>query len=331
MRGLLFALLLAIAGVAQAQEIAPAPREPAPREIEWIGPFTFGMTPEAAMQGATSRWRRGEREGILQLDSEAGAVRIGGLPFLASLAFVDGGLQTVTLLYRDREIDGAACENAFNAALPALEADIGPLDGAPARIEPPTPIAQETTPAGSVIRRYEHAPLNTHFAVATRDGARDAAVWLYSGPARVSWGHDRLEPTCRIHVAVRELTQREPLPTPPSAEELAAAAPLARARLTQRPERWVFGQEYPYLASELELDGVVRLSCLVAEEGRLRCAVASATPVGVGFDAAALRIAPTYRVATQSDGEPTLGKRMTLVLEFDYMQGARARYGSSRR
>lgn len=319
MRGLLFALLLTLAGVAHAQEPAPAP-------IERVGPFIFGMSIDAAMAAAPSRWRRGERDGVVQIESEPGAASIGGLPFLASLTFIEGALHTVTLLYRDNDVDASGCQSAFSALLPVLETDLGTLNGAPARIEPPTMLSQDQTAASSIIRRYEYAPLNTHLAVATRDGARDAAVWMYSGHARVSMMHERFEPTCRVHVAVRELTKREPLPPPPSAEELAAAAPLARARLTQRPDIWVFGQEYPYLATELELDGQARLSCLVAEEGRLRCAVASATPAGVGFDVAALRIAPTYRVAETSDGEPTLGKKMTLVLEFDYMQGARARY-----
>lgn len=322
MRGLLFALLLAFAGAAQAQEPASAPAE-----IERVGPFTFGMSVQAAMAAAPSRWRRGERDGVVQIDSEPGAVRIGGLPFLASLSFVEGGLHTVTLLYRDNEVDTAGCHSAFSALLPVLEADLGTLNGAPARIEPPTMQSKDSTPTGSIIRRYEYAPLNTHLAVATRDGARDAAVWLYSGPARTTWNHDRLMPTCRVHVAVRELTQREPLPAPPSAEELAAAAPLARARLTQQPEAWVIGQEYPYLGAELELDAAVRLSCLVAGEGRLRCAVASETPAGIGFDVGALRVAPTYRVAETSQGEPTLGKRMTLEIRFDYMYGREVRHG----
>ncbi len=320
MRGFLFAFLLTLAGVAHAQEPAPAP-------IERVGPFAFGMSIDAAMAAAPSRWRRGERDGVVQIESEPGAANIGGLPFLASLTFIEGGLHTVTLLYRDNEVDAAGCQSAFSALLPVLEADLGTLNGAAARIEPPTILSQDQTPAGSIVRRYEYAPLNTHLAVATRDGARDAAVWMYSGPARISWGHERLMPTCRVHVAVRNLTQREALPPPPSAEELAAAAPLARARLTQQPENWVIGQEYPYLGTELLLDAVVRLSCLVAEEGRLRCAVASETPTGIGFGVAALRVAPTYRVAETSQGEPTIGKRMTLEVRFDYMDGREVRHG----
>ncbi|MGE3249447.1 MAG: energy transducer TonB [Hyphomonadaceae bacterium] len=53
---------------------------------------------------------------------------------------------------------------------------------------------------------------------------------------------------------------------------------------------------YPRRALELGREGVVELDCLVGLDGRLGCAIASETPAGQGFGAAALRIAQDHRM-----------------------------------
>jgi periplasmic protein TonB len=72
-------------------------------------------------------------------------------------------------------------------------------------------------------------------------------------------------------------------------------------RWTRRPEN--LERYYPRRALDRGIEGAVTLDCLVLVSGALDCAVASETPRGWGFGAAALRISRDYTmVAAMRDG-----------------------------
>ena len=73
------------------------------------------------------------------------------------------------------------------------------------------------------------------------------------------------------------------------------------------PEGDVMAEAYPEFASMVGLEGAVTLLCQVTPEGSLSLCVPVATvPAGLGFDQAALAVAPDFRAnPRQVDGQAT--------------------------
>jgi hypothetical protein len=80
-----------------------------------------------------------------------------------------------------------------------------------------------------------------------------------------------------------------------------------------------FGRYYPSRAMQRNFEGRAELICLVREDLSLDCAVASETPPGWSFGAAALRIInnPSIRVAaTLANGRPSAGLCIAKTVSF---------------
>lgn len=71
------------------------------------------------------------------------------------------------------------------------------------------------------------------------------------------------------------------------------------------PDGQTMGGAYPEFASRVEFAGEASLRCMAAPDGTLAlCEVVSVSPAGLGFDRAALSLAPEFRLNPQQvDGE----------------------------
>jgi hypothetical protein len=76
-------------------------------------------------------------------------------------------------------------------------------------------------------------------------------------------------------------------------------------------------RNHPIRAAEREVRGAVDLLCRVRDDaGTLGCAVASEDPGGYGFGSAALHVADLYRIAPVIDGQATVGRRVSVRVDF---------------
>jgi TonB family protein len=75
---------------------------------------------------------------------------------------------------------------------------------------------------------------------------------------------------------------------------------------------------YPRVASQLEIQGSARIACVVDGDGGLfACEVQAEQPTGLGFGAAAVRMAPIFRMRPMTrDGSPVAGGRITIPIAF---------------
>lgn len=87
----------------------------------------------------------------------------------------------------------------------------------------------------------------------------------------------------------------------------AAAQEIVDPTWASIPDGEAMAEVYPEFATMVGLDGDVTLRCVVARDGSLSlCRVNVAVPDGVGFDQAALALAPRFRVNPREvDGEAT--------------------------
>ncbi|MDZ4777517.1 MAG: TonB family protein [Alphaproteobacteria bacterium] len=84
-----------------------------------------------------------------------------------------------------------------------------------------------------------------------------------------------------------------------------------------RPGAREFERFYPPRALERGREGRVTLDCVVGASGAIACTVARETPEGWGFGAAALKIAPSFRLAPRmEDGRATEGGTVRVDLAF---------------
>ena len=123
-----------------------------------------------------------------------------------------------------------------------------------------------------------------------------------------------------------QVTDAEPPPTPTS-DISARPSDLRPPPVAGPPEitnpRWLrqprdLARYYPSRALARGVTGQVLLNCRVDTAGALHCSVASETPEGWGFGAAALRIAEDYRmVPATRDGLAVEGRyRMRVPFEM---------------
>ncbi len=87
----------------------------------------------------------------------------------------------------------------------------------------------------------------------------------------------------------------------------AAAQDIVDPTWASIPDEEAMAEVYPEFASMISLEGDVNLRCIVALDGTLSlCRVNAAVPDAVGFDEAALALAPRFRVNPREvDGEAT--------------------------
>jgi protein TonB len=121
---------------------------------------------------------------------------------------------------------------------------------------------------------------------------------------------------------VSGLTDAEPLETEHAGEAIETATIAGPVEVLaphwlERPRD--LAAYYPPRALARNIEGAVRLNCLVRTSGLLECAVTSETPQGWGFGEAALRIARAHRMAPATrDGIAVEGRyAMRVPFEID--------------
>lgn len=113
--------------------------------------------------------------------------------------------------------------------------------------------------------------------------------------------------------AAQKAQKARPRPT------IALAPVMIRtAEWERRPSRNDIQSHAPPFARKHGIDGRAVISCRVDAAGYLgACAVETAEPQGAGFDAAALRLAPYFKMAPRlPDGRPVAGGRVRIPIQF---------------
>ena len=97
-----------------------------------------------------------------------------------------------------------------------------------------------------------------------------------------------------------------------------AEPPLTQVRWVATPSGQDIAQVYPPDAVKAGKSGAVLLDCRVAVQGGLEtCRVEIEDPVGLAFGAAALELAPLFRMAaTAPDGTTVAGRRIRIPIMF---------------
>jgi hypothetical protein len=109
------------------------------------------------------------------------------------------------------------------------------------------------------------------------------------------------------------------LPVTFATEMLSPQRPtIGKPKWTQLPSAEEAGDAYPPAARAASIwTGRAALACQVEAQGSLVCAVESESPAGHGFGAAAMKLAPYFRLATwTNEGLPVVGGAVRIPIKF---------------
>jgi protein TonB len=106
--------------------------------------------------------------------------------------------------------------------------------------------------------------------------------------------------------------------TPTGPGEITAPAVIRNPAWLSKPTAAQMERVYPHRAAEDGIGGRVELRCAVTVGGTLTgCAVASETPAGAGFGAAAMKLTKYFRMSPRTvDGRPVEGALVNIPLRF---------------
>ncbi|MFI4974832.1 MAG: energy transducer TonB [Caulobacterales bacterium] len=97
-----------------------------------------------------------------------------------------------------------------------------------------------------------------------------------------------------------------------------AAADVSDPVWVQAPDRTEWAKAYPAAAASAGVEGQAHIKCSVTDTGLLsRCAVLDEAPMGQGFGAAALSLAPGMQMGPHfANGQPSAGKDVVVPVRF---------------
>ncbi len=79
---------------------------------------------------------------------------------------------------------------------------------------------------------------------------------------------------------------------------------------------------YPRIANMLELSGRAEMACVAEPDGSVdQCRVTSEAPAGLGFGAAALRLAPIFKMRPKTVGSVAVKGKVTVPIRFSMTSG----------
>lgn len=120
--------------------------------------------------------------------------------------------------------------------------------------------------------------------------------------------------------ALAHAQEFEPVRPAPTAEQLAAAAPLSNAPYIARPsvaDHERINRQLVRLSRGREYERRFALDCLVESDGALACGSAAEPPPPAEELALVLQLMTRFRVAPVTEGgEPTAGRRIRLFIRM---------------